>query len=209
MTASRHRRRHKYQRPRSIWVTRLVLGAGGLVVLGGAAVVLALVWGRPAVSLTSSSLAMFDVKVKGFGTKLTTGQATSEGRPVVLLREAGGLVPANSLAQGQQVQVTATATPPGWLRWLLGGRVSTTRTFTTPVAAPAAAVALASSAGSVPVRFDHPVSVVEYRSPGGGARVVRLAHPASVAELAVPAGHSAGSLEVTAAPRPWETVAPQ
>ena len=150
---------------------------------------------------------MFDVHVSGLGAKLTTGQATSAGRPVALVRTADGLVPSHALAQGEAVQVTATATPPSWLRWLVGGRVTATKTLKTPAATTTASVALASLPGVVPVRFDHPVSVVDYRAGGGPPQVLRLDRPATTAELAVPSQAAAGSLQVAAAPLPWETVA--
>ena len=199
--------RHRYQRPRSAWITRVAIAGGAVVVVAGAAVVLALLWARPQVSVSSSSLAMFDVQVKGLGTKLVADEATSAGRPLALVHESGGLEPTGALSQGQTVQVTATASRPKWLRWLVGNSVTTTRTLTTPMAAPAAPIAVASGRGQVPVRFDHPVSVVDYRDRGGPAQVTRLAHPATVVNLPVPSQASAGSLEVAAAPLSWETVA--
>jgi L,D-transpeptidase catalytic domain len=199
--------RHRYQRRRSrTWVVPLAVGAGALVAVAGVAVVLAQMWGRPGVTVTASPLAMFDVRVSGLGTKLTNGQATTAGRPVALVRTADGLVPSHALAQGQVVEVTATATPPSWLRWLVGGRVTVTKTLRTPAATTTASVALASRPGVVPVRFDHPVSVVDYRTAGGPAQVLHLARPATTAKLAVPSQAAAGSLEVAAAPLPWETV---
>ncbi len=199
--------RHRYQRRRShAWVVPLAVAAGGLVAVAGVAVVLALIWGRPGVTVSASRLAMFDVHVSGLGTKLTNGQATSAGRPVALVRTADGLVPNHALAQDEVVEVTATVTPPSWLRWLVGGRVTTTKTLKTPAATTTASVALASRPGVVPVRFDHPVSVVDYRAGGGPAQVLHLDRPATTAELAVPAQAAAGSLQVAAAPLPWETV---
>ena len=175
--------------------------------VAGVAVVLALVWGRPGVSVAASPLAMFDVHVSGLGAKLTTGQATSGGRPVALVRTTDGLVPSHALAQGQVVEVTATATPPSWLRWLVGGRVTATRTLKTPAATTTASVALASRPGVVPVRFDHPVSVVDYRVGAEPRRSCVSTGRRPSAELAVPSGAAAGSLQVAAAPLPWEMVA--
>jgi lipoprotein-anchoring transpeptidase ErfK/SrfK len=61
-------------------------------------------------------------------------------------------------------------------------------------------------AGKVPVRFDVPVSVVDYRSGEGPLKVVRLNRPSTTAELSVPAGSRAGSLVVAGAPLSWERV---
>jgi hypothetical protein len=188
-------------------VTRLAVTGGALVVGAGAAVLLVLLWARPGVSVSSSRVALLDVRVTGLGTRLTEAQAATAGRPLVLVHEHGGLVPTEDLAQGQRVQVTATASPPSWLRWLVGGRVKTTRTFTTPVAAPVVPVALAGQAGTVPVRFDQPVSVVAYRFPGASTRVVRMSPPATLVNLVLRSPAAAGTVEVAAAPQAWEAVA--
>ncbi len=146
------------------WGSRIVVAAGGLVVIAAAAVAVTLVLGRPRVSLSSSPRALVDVHLGGFGTKLTGVQASSDGRPVALVRDATGMVPAAPLAQGRDVRVTATATAPSWLQWRVGGRVTAPNTGRTSAAAPSASVVVASSPGQVPVVFDNPVSVVDYRS---------------------------------------------
>jgi lipoprotein-anchoring transpeptidase ErfK/SrfK len=191
------------------WVRRLAVGVGALVMLLGVAVLVVFLIGRPRVSLSSSSGALVQTRVGGAGAELAGVAATSAGRPVVLVRTVNGLVPADHMAQGQVVRVTASAVPPSWLRWLLGSGVSAERTVRTPVATPAAKVAVASSAGQIPVRFDTPVSLVEYQSPGASKRVVRLSRPTSVVGLTVSTQLAAGSLKVTAAPQQWERVAPQ
>jgi lipoprotein-anchoring transpeptidase ErfK/SrfK len=178
-------------------------------VVAGAAVLLALFLGRPQVSVSSSGQALVQVRLSGLGTELTGVRATSAGRTVALVHDAGGLVPAAQLAQGQVVRVTATAAPPSWLGWLLGPSVSATKTVRTPAAAPSGKVAVASDPGRVRVSFDHPVSVVEYRAAGGPSKLIHLRGAATVVDFAVPSKLAAGFLQVAAAPQRWETVAPR
>ena len=199
---------HRYQRRRhwSVW-TRLAVGAGALVVVGGCGVVLMVLLGRPGVSVASSGPALFEVHLSGWGTRVVSAQATMDGRPIALVDAAGGLVPAEHLAQRQVVRVTVSARPPSWLRWLLGGKVSTTETLQTPAATPSTPVVLAPQPGLVPVSFDHPVSVVQYTVAGGRSHSVRLGRPSTVADIPVSARSAGGTLRVTAAPLAWEKVA--
>ena len=187
--------------------TRLAVGAGAVVVVGGFGVVLMVLLGRPGVSVASSGPALFEVHLSGLGTRVVSAQATMDGRPIALVDDAGGLVPAGPLAQRQVVRVTVSARPPSWLRWLLGGPVSTTETLQTPAATPSTPVVLAPQPGLVPVSFDHPVSVVQYQAGGGRSQSVRLGRPATVADIPVSAKAAGGTLRVTAAPLAWEKVA--
>ena len=187
---------------------RLAIGTGAVLLVGAVAMLVVLALGRPKISMSASGQSVVRVEVGGLGTQLTALHAWIAGRPVSLVQGAGGLVPAAPLAQGQTVQVTATASAPGWLRWLVGSGVSTSKTVRTPAAATSATIVLTSKPGMVAVRFDHPVSVVEYRSGGGAWQIVRLHRPATVADLPVPS-QAAGSLTVAAAPLPWEKVAAQ
>jgi hypothetical protein len=189
------------------WVWRLAIGAGASVVVVGVAVLVASIVGRPGVSVISSKRALVQVRVTGAGSELVGVRATSGGRSVVLVRTAVGWVPADHMAQGEIVRVTASVRPPSWLRWLLGSGASAARTVRTPVSAPATKIVVASGPGQVPLRFDTPVSVVDYRTAGASMRVVDLPQPTTVVHLSVPSGLAAGSVQVKAAPQPWERVA--
>ncbi len=189
------------------WPIRLAVGTGVVVVLAGAAVVLALLVGRPHVSISASGQALVQVHVGGLGTVMTGEWATSGGRTVALVDDADDLVPASPLAQGQVVRITVRAAAPSWLGWLLGPSVSSTTVVRTPVSAPSSHVEVASRHGQVPVRFDYPVSVVAYSAEGGPTTTIHLRRATMVADLAVPSDLAAGSLDVAAAPRSWETVA--
>jgi lipoprotein-anchoring transpeptidase ErfK/SrfK len=191
----------------SVWPLRLLLGGGVLVVLAGSAMLLAVVFGRPTISLSPSGPGLVRVDLGGWWSEISGVTVSSGVKPVAFAREGADIVPSAGLAQGETVHVAATATPPGWLRWLLGGRVSTDQTVRTPSASPSVSLAVGSKPGTVPVSFNRPVSVVAYRVSGGPRRVVRLAAPSHVADLTVPSGAAAGTLQVSAAPWPWEHLA--
>jgi hypothetical protein len=188
------------------WFRRLAVVAGALVLLGGIGVLLVLFLGRPTVSVSASSQGLLNVRVGGLGTRLDEVHAANGDHPLSLVRTAGSLEPATELAQGQSVRVTAVASAPSWLRWLVGSKVSVSKTFLTPSAWPSAEIALASSPGHVPIDFDHSVSVVDYRVDNGPLEILRMNRPAPVADLVVPARRAAGSLQVVAAPLAWEKV---
>ncbi len=189
------------------WPIRLAIGTGAVVLVAAGLAILVVVLGRPKVSVSSSGNTLIQVHLGGLGTELSDVQATSAGRSVPLANGAGGLVPAAKLGQGQTVRVTATAASPSWLRWLVGPSVSTTKTITTPAATPLAQTVVAPHPGKVAVNFDHPVSVIDYRSGAGASHVIHLSQPTAVADLTVPPQAAAGYLTVAAAPLPWETVA--
>lgn len=182
------------------------MGAGGVALLVGVAVALVWLLGRPSVTVTQAGSALFDVRVAGLGAESAGVEAASAGHALTLTTSDSGFVPTTPLAQHQTVVVRASAAPPSWLRWLLGGTVSTTKTVHAPAVTPSTKVTVSSSAGQVSVGFDRPVTVVDYRSTGGSTQVVRLSHPAKVAELTVPKGASAGFLKVRAAAQNWERV---
>jgi hypothetical protein len=181
--------------------------AAVIVAAGIAAVLLALL-GRPGVSV-SSGQDLVQVHLDGAGTGVTSVRVTSDGRPLPLKKQGAGYVPVTPLPQNQQVDLHASAAPPGWLRWLLGSGVSTSAVVRTPSAAPTANTAVTSRPGTVAVSFSRPVSVVSYRAAGGPARVLRLSRPSATAQLTVPGHQSGGGLTVAGAPWPWERAAAQ
>jgi hypothetical protein len=191
---------------RRIRPTRLAVGAGAAVGVVGIGLLLLALLGRTSVSL-SSGRALVQVNVSGVGAQVTGVQATSEGRPLALVRRTAGLVPAVSLPAGRAVHVRVTAAPPSWLHWLLGSGASAAATLRAPSAAPSEQVALADSPGLVTLSFDHPVSVIAYQVADGPTRVIRLRQAAATARLSVPENQPGGALQVAAAAWPWVRLA--
>ena len=184
------------------FATRLAVVIGGFLVLVGVAVALVFALGRPRLEVSSTGEALFTLHASGLGSRLGPVRATSAGRPLALRRAGGGFVPVERLVQGQAVEVRAAVNPPGWLRWLFGGAVTTT-TLHAPTAVPTTSVVIARTPDRAPVRFDASVSTVAYTEAGGRSRVVHLPKPGLLVDLAVRRALG-GSLQVRVAPRPWE-----
>ncbi|HWE56148.1 MAG TPA: L,D-transpeptidase [Acidimicrobiales bacterium] len=188
------------------WVARVGLISAGVLILLGVAVALLLSFGRPQISVSESDQSLFAVHVSGMGSRLSSLTVTSGGHPVTLRQKAGGYIPASPMGQGQTVKVSARATSPSWLHWLVGSGTSTAKTINTPSAAPAVKVAISSSPGQVRVSFTHPVTVVSYRVAGSDTpKTVTLPSASTFADLAVPQA-AAGSVEVVDAPQSWESL---
>jgi lipoprotein-anchoring transpeptidase ErfK/SrfK len=187
------------------WLWRIAFGAVTIAVLAAGAAVLTFALGRPKLSVSSDG-SFLHVHLTGFETHLTSIRATSGGDAVPLVDDSGNLTPAAHLSQGATVTVSVTARPPAWLRWLLGSDVSAVSTEHAPAAAPVGTTTLGPAPGKVPVRFNRRVSVVDYSSDGGPQHVVHVVPPSRVVDLTVPTGSAVGTVEVAAAPLPWERV---
>ena len=182
----------------------LLFSAGGIVVVGGAGAAVALSIGQPTVSITSGPGQLVALKVGGLGASLSGVTATASGREISLVRSAGGYIPASAVPQGEKIVVTATASAPSWLGWLVGSGASRTITVQTPIATPSGSTALAPEPGHLQVNFSAPVSVVDYSFGTGPMRTLDLSTPSTQADLPSPMGVLAGKVTVSASPLPWE-----
>jgi lipoprotein-anchoring transpeptidase ErfK/SrfK len=194
---------------RARWPRYLFAAAGTLVVLIAAAIAATLTLGRPGISVSrspSASQTLVRVRVSGLGARLSGLHARSDGHDLALVDEARGVVPAHRIAQDQMVRISATAASPAWLRWLVGPAASATIEIRAPSGQASQRVLLSSGSGQLAVRFDRPVSVVDYRFAREASHTVDLRRPSAVVELPVPSGSRTGLLDVSAAPLPWEQV---
>ena len=183
---------------------RVLISAGGLAVLGGVGVGVALSVGQPKVSVAAGRNHLFTLKVGGAGATLSSVTASAGGHSISLVRSGSGYIPASAVPQGETVTVTATASAPSWLGWLVGSGASQTITVRTPAASPSGSLALAPQPGHLPVNFSAPVSVVNYSFGSGPMKTLRLATPSTQADLPSPAAILAGKVTVSASPLPWE-----
>ena len=170
-----------------------------------AAVVVALVaWPQP--RLASADAALARVVMPGYSGSLASVELLAPGgaRVPVALRD-GRLWPQARVNEGERLEVRVTVRRPFWAGWLLGGEATSTFTVEAPRASLRATWLQVTPGQPVRVAFDAPVSVLAI---GGHAR--GLAQPASsVATGVVASGaNAAGAVEVSAAPRLWESLPP-
>jgi hypothetical protein len=182
---------------------RFLLGIGTVVVvLIVAAAVAALV--LSGVTLASDPTALARVTVGPLGGKIEHIQAFGpHGRPLALAVSGGRLTPLRRLHPGEQVSVNVTVRRPGWFGWALGHSRTEHLTLHAPVAQVSEHWMTVSPGSPVHVSFDQPVSAVAYGSTGSLSQ-----HTLTGAQSSVSLGPRAatGTVEIAAAPRPWETL---
>jgi L,D-transpeptidase catalytic domain len=146
--------------------------------------------------LVGDPVALARVELQPFaGSLVTVSASDSAGRRVALVDRGGRLVPQQQLAPGRTISIAVVVRRPGWLSWALGKERHETLTVETPVAQVRDRWLTVPPGAQPRVRFDTTVSAVSF-----GAGAVR----ATGASAAVPTDRQAGSIDVSAAARPWE-----
>ena len=184
---------------------RLRLAGGVVAVIACAALAGAALLLWPQVRLAPSDAALARLVPPGFAGRISAVQVGSpgDGALPVALRD-GQLWPLRQLAPGERLTVVVTVRRPGWAGWLVGH----TQRRSLAVVAPSAQLLgrwLQVQAGSpVTASFAAPVEMISL----GGSPARALPSPRAVVPLGVVARgtHSAGTVEVAAAARSWETL---
>jgi hypothetical protein len=182
---------------------RVLLGAGLTVVL--ILVLLAVaVRALSGVTLAGDPTALARVTAQPLGGTIQRVRAYGpDGQRVPLVVDSGRLTPSRRLTPGEQVTVDVEVRRPGWLGWALGSVRNERLTLRAPVAHVAERWMTVPTGSEVRVNFDRPVSAVSY---GSGTGVTH--RTLSNAQRSVSLGSQAatGTVEIAAAPRPWETL---
>ena len=152
--------------------------------------------------LAASPTALARIAVPGLDGRLATVRVSApDGTPVPVRISGGALWPERPLAQGEPLTIELTVRRPGWAAWLVGRTSTRTFAVTTPVLHVRARFLRVGLGDAVTVPLDAPAARVSV-----DRRPVRLATPAARVRTGVVAlgTHSAGSVEIAAAPRVWE-----
>lgn len=156
------------------------------------------------VSLASDSTALARVAVQPLGGTIEHVEAFGPGgRRIPLSIDGGLLTPLERLAPDELVSVQVEVRRPGWLGWALGTQKTEHLTLHAPVAQVTEPFMTVGTGSDVRVSFDQPVSAVAYGSTGSLTHHTLNGAQRSVSLGAQPA---TGSVEIAAAPRPWETI---
>lgn len=187
----------------SVWRTVAILAIAIAVVL--AALVLA-GWLLSRVSLASDATALARLQTRPLAGRVERVQAWSaDGRVIPLQIRAGRLLPLDRLKPGEEVSVRVRVRRPGSIAWLLGTEQIEHLTVRTPVVQAAQRWLTLAPGRPLQLRFASSVSAVAYGT-ADHLRVHGLSHPAT--EVSLGDQVAAGSLDVAAAARPWETLGP-
>ncbi len=171
-----------------------------LIVLAFA--LLAFVWSRPAIVADGSALARVQLPLTGGRSESVAAVGPNE-RPIPVVLEHGRIWPLVALAPGERVVVEVVVHRPGWIGWLAGGTTTTKISLHTPSAALAQRYITLEHSSPLLVDFTLPVRRLAYGQPEDLLHR-EFARPHS--ELLLPHSGEAGSIEVAAAARTWESL---
>ncbi len=156
------------------------------------------------VTLASDSTALARVTVQPLGGTIEHVEAFGPGgQSLPVAVDGGRLTPLRQLTPGERVSVDVQIRRPGWLGWALGSQHSEQLTLSAPVAHVTEHWMTVPSGSSVDVRFDRPVSVVEYANSDG---LTRRSLNGAQTSISLGRQPQTGSTEIAAAARPWEKV---
>jgi peptidoglycan hydrolase-like protein with peptidoglycan-binding domain len=177
-----------------------VVGVFALAVLALGA--LASVWSRSAIVADAAALARVDTPLTG-GTIESVQASGPGGRPIPVVVRDGRLWPRGALAPDEPVSIDVVLRRPGWIAWLAGSRDRVQLRLRTPSALLSERYVTLAARSPLRLAFDQPVHTLAYGQPEHLRRRA-LAHPRSQITLA--RAGEAGSIEVAAAPRTWESL---
>ncbi len=181
-------------------VRRALIGAGGVLLC---ALVLAAIAALTlsGASLASDPSALAKVSVQPLGGTIRHVEAFGpDGRPVPMAVHEGRLTPLAPLAPGEQVTVDVRVRRPGWIGWALGAEQTEHLTLYAPVAHVTERWMTVHPGSAVRVSFTEPVSAVSY----GATHLTPHALGAAQTSVSLGSQAATGTMEIAAAPRPWE-----
>jgi peptidoglycan hydrolase-like protein with peptidoglycan-binding domain len=180
----------------------LMCAAGAVALCALAFCALAFVFSRPTIAADAAALARVDLPVTK-GTVERVLAVGPHGRAIPLAVRDGRLWPEVALAPGEPVSIEVVLRRPGWIAWLAGSRDSERVQLRTPSALLRERYVTLAAGSPLRLAFDQAVRTLAY---GQAEHLHRrtLTHPLSQITLAH-AG-DAGTIEVAAAARTWETL---
>jgi peptidoglycan hydrolase-like protein with peptidoglycan-binding domain len=156
-------------------------------------------------TLASDSTALARVTVGPLGGSIEHIQAFGQGgRSIPIAVSHERLTPLRRLTPGETVSVDVAVRRPGWIGWALGKEHTVRLTLHAPVAQVTEPWVTVSPGSQVYVSFDQPVSAVAYGNTNSLATHTTLSDARSSVSLGMQP--ATGSVEIAAAPRPWERI---
>jgi lipoprotein-anchoring transpeptidase ErfK/SrfK len=181
----------------------VLMGIASALVLAALALgALAWVGSRPAIVADAAALARVDLPLTG-GTIESVRASGPRGRAIPVAVRGGRLWPRGTLAPGESISIEVVVRRAGWIGWLAGSRASERLRLRTPSALLSERYVTLAARSPLRLAFDQPVHTLAYGQPEHLRRRA-LAHPRSQITLA--RAGEAGSIEVAAAPRSWESL---
>ncbi len=189
------RRRRRWRRAR-----RSIGGLAAVLAIAGLAFAAAVHWWSGA-SLAADRVALARIEVQPLGGSLVSARAYGAGGARIPLSVDGGrLLPRTLLSPGEAITIVVLVHRPSLLGWALGHSRTERLSLETPLARPTQRWPTLSAHKALTVGFSDAVDRVSYST--GRRRRIVSAHGSRVLSLGT-RGPS-GTVEVSAAARPWE-----
>ena len=198
----------RYERPRRRWPRGGVILAGLLALLLAALAVGAILLASAHASLRPDGRALARVSLPFGGGRIKSISVTTgpNSRPVPVRLQGDEIWPAGTIPAHKRLDIQVTVSRPGWQAWLTGGSERLHLSLLTPSARLRSPYLTVAQTAPLTLRFAGPVAVVQYGSAGHLQRRV-LAVPSPT--VTIPRPGLAGTMLVSAVPRPWETDRPR
>jgi hypothetical protein len=184
-------------------------GIGRYVALGLAAVALLVVVGvGVALARSSPSLTAYNGALAKIGMPFGGGSVASvaaygpTGKAIPVSVQAGIVTPTGLVPANEEVSIDVTVSRPGLISWLTGSQDKLSLQVQTPATALREHYLTLGPGKPLRLAFKTPVQAIAYGPPG---HMTRHVLPAPTAEVTIARPAPAGSMDVAAAPEPWES----
>ena len=156
-------------------------------------------------SLTTDPTALARVSLPlGGGTIQSVSAVTGpNAKPVPVVLRGDRIYPRKLVPAHERLNVQVVVARPGWISWLAGGSQRLSLNVTTPAASLRSQYVTIAGGGPVILHFRQPISAYAFGPAPGHLQRHVLSRPSDTVTL--PRTASAGSVFLSAAPRPWET----
>ena len=181
---------------------------GGLTLMLAAVAVGLLIVANSSASLTASGPGLATVNLPTGGGTISHVWVSSGNNtaPIPVQLRGKQIWPRQRIRAGKRLTIDVVVRRPGWVSWLSGSTEHIRTTVTAPTAQLRSRFLTLKHGAPLRLQFNTPVQMVAYGAPGNYRRVP-LSSPQGT--VAIPHAAPAGSTLVKAAPRSWESAAPE
>jgi hypothetical protein len=159
-------------------------------------------------SLTTDPTALARVSMPLGGGRITSVSAVTgpHSKPVPVTLRGRQVWPLHSVPAGELISLEVVIKRPGSISWLVGDNERLRLDVTAPTATVSQRYVTIRVGSQVPLTFTQPVSVVFYGPVDGSLHRLQLPSPQTT--VALPRPGLAGTMQLAATPRTWETANP-
>jgi peptidoglycan hydrolase-like protein with peptidoglycan-binding domain len=183
------------------------LAIGALVLAIVAVAAFLIVFGTASGRLSADSLALAKVSMPSGGGRIASASVVTgpHSRQIPVVVRGDRIFPTRRVAPHLYVTVDVTIKRPGWISWLAGSTEHLELNLYTPSAGLRSHYLTLRDGAPIKLSFRDPVRVIAY---GTAGHLTRRELPTPQRDVSLPRTAEAGSMQVAAVPRTWESLKP-